>query len=293
MAAGDTTVGPTPTGDRGPPGHRPPAGNEDRGKQGYEGVLESTIKKYNAVIHSQSAIYCMVELAKKRKIDPAEVASIEAEVFRLCYDFAGGGLYGMDRVIRTKEEADHNLPYLLSAALIDGNVTPAQFEPARIARHDVQTLLKKVTTRPSATYTAVYPKKMPVKISVQLQDGTVIENEVQDCPGLASCSFTWGQSAEKFDRLVEGRVDERLCQEIKDAVRSLETIQARDLTALLGRVVGRPDPAPKYTAECLMGRAGRPTIAPAQASVCPPSASDRAETMPSFFAWLGRDGPSP
>src|SRR5271155_63531 len=101
-------------------------------KEGYEGVLESTIKKYNAVIHSQSTIHCMVEMVKKHKIDPEQVATIEAEVFQLCYDFAGGGLYGTDRFIRTKEEADHNLPYLLAVALIDGDVTPAQFDPARI-----------------------------------------------------------------------------------------------------------------------------------------------------------------
>src|SRR6204780_4575896 len=104
--------------------------NIDWDKQGYEGVTESTIKKYNAIIHSQSAIYCMVELVKGRKIDPEQVASIEAEVFQLCYDFAGGGLYGTDKFIRTKEEADHTLPYLLAVALYDGDVTPAQFDAA-------------------------------------------------------------------------------------------------------------------------------------------------------------------
>src|SRR6201997_4826400 len=46
----------------------------DGDNQGYEGVLGSIIKKYNAVIHSQSAIYCMVELAKKHQIDPTKVA---------------------------------------------------------------------------------------------------------------------------------------------------------------------------------------------------------------------------
>jgi hypothetical protein len=39
---------------------------------------------------------------------------------------------------------------------------------------------------------------------------------------------------------VAGRADEGLLREIKGAVRSLETIQARDLTALLGRVEGSP-----------------------------------------------------
>ena len=89
----------------------------DWDKQGYEGVLESTIKKYNSMIHTQSAVHCMVELARQNKIDPNKIVSIEAEVFQLAYDFAGGGLYGVDKVIRTKEQADHSLPYLLSVAL--------------------------------------------------------------------------------------------------------------------------------------------------------------------------------
>ena len=56
----------------------------DWDKQGYEGVVESTIKKYNAMIHTQSAVHCMVELAKQNKIDPSKVVSIEADVFQLC-----------------------------------------------------------------------------------------------------------------------------------------------------------------------------------------------------------------
>src|ERR1700688_3675019 len=60
-------------------------------RQGYEGVLESTIKKYNAMIHTQSAVHCMVELVRQNKVDPGKVVSIEADVTRITYDFAGGG----------------------------------------------------------------------------------------------------------------------------------------------------------------------------------------------------------
>jgi len=83
----------------------------DWDKQGYEGVLESTIKKYNSMIHTQSAVHCMVELVRQNKLDPGKVVSIEANVIRIAYDFAGGGLYGVDKVVRTKEQADHSLPY--------------------------------------------------------------------------------------------------------------------------------------------------------------------------------------
>ena len=210
--------------------------NIDWERLGYEGVLESTIKKYNAMIHTQSAVHCMVELVGQTKIDPGKVLSIEAEVFQLCYDFAGGGLYGMDKVVRTKEQADHNLPYLLAVALLDGDVMPAQFKPDRIIKPDVQGLLKKVSVRPNHDYTDLYPRKMPAKITIRLADGKVINHEVQDYPGLASHPFTWEDSVEKFDRLVDGRVDIGLSREIKDAVRSLESIQVRDLTKLLSSV---------------------------------------------------------
>jgi 2-methylcitrate dehydratase len=139
----------------------------------------------------------------------------------------------VDKVIRTKEQADHSLPYLLSVALLDGDVTPAQFAPDRIVKSDVQALLKKVSTYPNDEFTAQYPRKMPAKITVRLLDGTVVEHQVQDYPGLASHPFTWEESVEKFDGLVAGRIDTGLGQEIKDAVLSLESIQVRDLVNLL------------------------------------------------------------
>jgi 2-methylcitrate dehydratase len=221
----------------------------DWDKQGYEGVVESTIKKYNSMIHTQSGVHCMVELARQNKLDPDTIVSIEADVIQLAFDFAGGGLYGVDKVIRTKEQADHSLPYLLAVALLDGDVMPAQFKPDRIIKPDVQSLLKKVLVRPNHKYTEQYPKKMPAKITVRLQDGRVIEHEVQDYPGLASHPFTWEDAVHKFDTLVAGRLDETLSSEIKDAVHSMENVQVRDLMKLLGTVkAGRATPAPSNAA---------------------------------------------
>ena len=216
----------------------------DWDKQGYEGVVESTIKKYNAMIHTQSALHCMVELARQNKaalsvaegFDPKQVASIAAEVPQITYDFAGGGLYGVDKEVRTKEQADHNLPYMLAVALLDRTVMPAQFTPERINRSDVQTLMKKVSVRPNQAFTEQYPRRMPAKITVRVQNGTIFEHEVQDYPGLASHPFTWKDSVEKFDQLVTGRIDRYLSEDIKEAVRSLETIQVRELAKLLNHV---------------------------------------------------------
>jgi 2-methylcitrate dehydratase len=48
------------------------------------------------------------------------------------------------------------LPYLLAVAMLDGDMMPAQFEADRIARADVQQLLKKVSVRPDQEYTELY-----------------------------------------------------------------------------------------------------------------------------------------
>jgi 2-methylcitrate dehydratase len=216
----------------------------DWDKQGYEGVVESTIKKYNAMIHTQSAVHCMVELVRQNRaalsvadgFNPGQVASIAAEVPQMTYDFSGGGLYGVDKEVRIKEQADHNLGYLLAVALLDGNVMPAQFTPERINRSDVQALLKKVSAKPNQAYTEQYPHRMPAKITVHLQDGTIFEHEVEDYPGLPCHPFTWEDSVEKFDQLVTGRIDRYLSEDIKAAVRSLENIGVKDLTKLLNHV---------------------------------------------------------
>ena len=215
-------------------------------KQGYDGVVESSIKKYNAQIHTQSAIHCMIELVRQNRaalsvaegFDPSKVASIEAEVPRITYDFTGGGHYGVDKEVRTKEQADHSLPYMLAVALLDGKVMPEQFTPDRIMKSDVQSLMKRVSARPNQDYTAVYPRKMAAKITLRLKDGTTFEHEVQDYPGLASHPFTWEDAVEKFDQLVTGRVDDKLAKQLKDAVRMVEGIQVSDLMELLGRVNG-------------------------------------------------------
>src|SRR3984957_2078906 len=113
--------------------------------EGYEGVVPSTIKKYNAQIHTQSAVYCIIELAAANHprldvaagFDPGTIVSIGAEVAQITYDFTGAGLYGMEAAVTSKEQADHDLRYLLAVALLDGNVMPAQFTDDRVNRPDV------------------------------------------------------------------------------------------------------------------------------------------------------------
>lgn len=114
--------------------------------------------------------------------------------------------------------------------------SPARFAADRIRRPDVQSLLTKVSARPNAAYTDVYPQQMPAKVTVRLKDGTTFSHEVRDFPGMPSHPFIWDDVVGKVDQLVAGRIGSDLANQIKEAVRSVEQIQVKDLMAPLTRV---------------------------------------------------------
>jgi 2-methylcitrate dehydratase len=194
------------------------------------------LKSYNSAVPTQSAIFCMLELRKAHVIDPAEVVSIRADVVQDAYDFTGGGRFGPKTDVHTKEDADHSLPYLLAVAALDGDVQPAQLEPGRIERPDVQGLLRRVEVTADNRFTVRYPGEFPSRVTVRLKGGRSYNHEVKDYPGFPTRPFTWEDVAAKFDKLVGDRADEGLRREIKAAVGSLERIQVKDLMKLLGQV---------------------------------------------------------
>src|SRR3984957_3758057 len=124
-----------------------------------------SLKSYNSAVPTESPIFCMLELRKLHPFDPAKIVGVEAETFQAAYDFTGGGKFGPKTNVHTKEDADHSLPYLLAVAALDGDVQPAQLDPGRIAKPDVQRLLEKVEIRPDNGFTARYPGETPSRIT--------------------------------------------------------------------------------------------------------------------------------
>ncbi len=196
------------------------------------------LKTYNTAIPAQSAVFCTLDLHKAHPFDPGDIASIEADVFQDAYDFTGGGRFGPKHDVHTKEDADHSLPYLIAVGLLDGDVQPAQLEPSRIEKSDVQDLLQKVTVRPDDSLTARYPADLGSRVTVRLKSGESFTQQISDFPGSPARPFTWDQIDAKFDKMVVGRMADGQSRKIKDAVHSTENIQVSDLMKILSELKG-------------------------------------------------------
>jgi len=205
----------------------------DWSQEKLELVQKTILKKYNAEIHSQSAIDCILKLRAKG-LKPEEVDSIEVRIFDVAYNIIGGGEEGGKKSIRTKEEADHSLPYILSAALIDGTVGPSQYFPERINSPDVQALLRKIDVRPDSEFSTQFPDQVPCEIFVKTKDGHSLAEKTMDYEGFTTRPMSWTTATEKFRSLSAGRIDKSLQDQILESAENLEKIKIRELTELLG-----------------------------------------------------------
>jgi len=208
----------------------------DWAKEDLERVTRTILKKYNAEVHSQTSIEAVLELKKETGFRPEDVESIEVDIFDVAYNIIGGGEEGEKKSVRTKEEADHSLPYILAVAILDGKVMPEQYSPDRIAKNDVQNLLQKITIHPRDDFGRSFPNEMPSLVKVRLIGGRLVVKEKRDYEGFFTHPMTWERAREKFTNLAAAYIDSNLRERIIDSISKLEDLYVSDLTNLLADI---------------------------------------------------------
>jgi 2-methylcitrate dehydratase len=209
----------------------------DWSAEDLERVLRSSVKSFNAEVHTQSLLEGVLELRARHAINPRKIAAIDIAIFKQAYRIVGGSREGGDKkIVDSKEQADHSIPYVVAVALLDGEVTPRQYADARIRRRDVQQLLAKVTDKPKRAFTRAYPAEMRCRIGIEMSDGSRVAVEKKDYEGFFARPMSWDRALEKFESLAAKFAAPRLRQEIADSVKGLDRIRVRELLRLLARV---------------------------------------------------------
>jgi 2-methylcitrate dehydratase len=208
----------------------------DWSKEDLERVDHTIVKRYNAEIHSQSAIEGAIELRARHAFPASAIERIEIEIFDVAFHIIGGGEEGEKSVVRTKEQADHSLPYLIAVALLDGEVLLEQYSAERIARNDVQSLLRKVHIRCAPDLSDRFPQELPCRVRIRLSDGRDLSIQKSDYEGFVTRPFSWQRAVEKFEHLAEPHTSASLRGQIIGMVKGIERIRIRGLADALRKV---------------------------------------------------------
>jgi 2-methylcitrate dehydratase len=194
-------------------------------------INKTYIKFWPAEYHSQSAIDAAFQLRHEVK-DPKAVRSIDIYTFDAAVDIIGKDPEKWRP--KTRETADHSLPYCTAVALVDGTVTSAQFDAKRIADPALIELVGKVKIHRDSALSARYPRGIPNRLEITLADGRKLVKEVEFPRGHAMNPMTDEEVERKYLQLVEPRYGQERADKILSACWKLDQLKsAADLMALL------------------------------------------------------------
>lgn len=205
-------------------------------REDLEGVRRTIVKRHNAEIHAQSALDAALDIRARPGFEVTAVSAIRLKTFAVAHRIIGGGEEGDKRTVRTKEEADHSLPYMLAVALIDGEVQPEQYAPERIAAADVQMLLRKVTVTPDSSLSAQFPHRLPADLEIEQEDGSVFRAQRDDYHGFHTRPFDWTAARRKFDRVTYAFTNAPERDALAEVIATLDERPVAALTSLLGDI---------------------------------------------------------
>ena len=172
-----------------------PFGAEAGNADGF--MIDKTyIKFWPAEYHSQSAIDAAIRLRAGLNGDVSQVRGIDIHTFEASHSIIGK--YPEAWAPRTRETADHSLPYCTAAALFDGDVTLATFDEARFTDPALVAFTAKVKVHHDATLDHRYPRGIPNRITLTLSDGTQRVEEVEFPRGHAGNPMSDGEVEAKF-----------------------------------------------------------------------------------------------
>jgi 2-methylcitrate dehydratase len=212
------------------PFHLAPLGGTGSPPQGFM-ITQTYIKFWPAEYHSQSAIDAALQLRQEIG-DVSQVKAIDIHTFEASYNIIGK--YTEAWAPRTRETADHSLPYCTAVALLDGDVTLRQFDPERFTSSDILELTAKVKVHLDDALTPRYPRGIPNRIVVTRSDGRSFTKEVEFPRGHAGNPMTDAEVEQKFRRLVEPRFGKAKAERILAKCWELEKLSsAGELMALV------------------------------------------------------------
>jgi 2-methylcitrate dehydratase len=179
-------------------------------------VHKTYVKRWPVEYHAQSAVDAALAVREDLGADPSRIASVRVDTFPAAHEIIAADAERWDP--RTRETADHSLPYVVCAALQDGTVTRRTFDLERVRRPDTLALLADTVVQPDDVFTAGYPAGIPNRVTVTTNDGATLTREVTYPRGHARNPMTDDEVVAKYRTNVAERWSAVRSSAVEDAV---------------------------------------------------------------------------
>jgi len=187
-------------------------------------IMEVSIKAYPSLATSQAAVAAAIQLHSAIAGPLNEVEKIDVRMADI--PFVSSQVYDAERRNpTTRETADHSFPFLIAAALLDGELTLRQFEHERWFDPSVRALMGRMMIETDEGLNRYGEESgYPCAISVLTKDGREHRAEVPYHRGHAKNKMDAGEVQTKFNRYAAPALSEPQRKRIIQQMERLETL---------------------------------------------------------------------
>lgn len=179
------------------------------------------LKSWPVFYSAQASV--QAALALREKIATDEIENITVETYKRVL---GRGASDPERwAPKSRETADHSVPFCVAAALLDGAITPDTFDTKRFLDPDIVQLMKKIHLHEDPEFTNQYPDVWNCRITAVTSSGTRHQAHISHPKGHPKDPFTDKEVEDKFIRLVEPVLGLDRCRSFLDFAWRLEEVE--------------------------------------------------------------------
>ncbi len=185
-------------------------------------IVECGMKFYPIEALSHSPTTAALKLVHEHDIQPADVKEIRVETIARAADILSDPAKYRPK---SKETADHSLPYCLAVAVADRQVTPRQFENARIQDPALHPLMDAVKAVANPEFESLFPAKQPSRVTITLKSGQSFSERVDVPKGDYRDPGSMEDIEVKFNALAGGKFSEARCRRIRETIMGLDGLK--------------------------------------------------------------------
>jgi len=186
-------------------------------------ITQCGMKAFPTEALTHAPISCVLDLLRDNDLSADQVEKVHIRSLARAADIlADPSKYDP----RTKETADHSLPYVIAAAIADGQVTPLQFTDEKIMDPNIRAQLNKVEVVADAEIEALFPELQRVIVKIVSTDGREFEKQIDYPKGDPRNPLTDAEVEEKFDALAEPVLSAAGSERVKQQVWKLDELDS-------------------------------------------------------------------
>jgi 2-methylcitrate dehydratase len=184
-------------------------------------IPQCGMKAFPTEALTHTPISAVLDLVKVNDLHPDQVEKIQIRSLARAADILSDpSKYDP----HTKETADHSLPYVIAAALVERQVTPAQFTVKKIMDSRIREQLRKIEVVADPEIEKVFPALQRVIVHIHMKDGRSYSKQLDFPKGDPRNPLTDVEVEEKFSALAEGVLSSNAQKRVKEAVWNLERV---------------------------------------------------------------------